>query len=415
MENNRIFLGLNNIASQLCDLKTSFKKLGYKTFLVSQTPKNNLVQDCNDINVLNIKNRVGYFYPKKISVRIKKYYDSIIDNYVFKKAISNCDIFIFMWSTFRKDNSDLEILKALNKKIVVFLVGDDIRWKPAMEKDFKLQNCNPYEYSDYNYSFSNLDSKLRYLRNVEKYADIIYSNPLSNQLSLRPYYHFWYPINLEFIKENLTQRKVPKIIHSPSDYVIKGTKYILLAIEKLKSDGLDFDFELIQNMPNKDILKKYTESDILIGQMFSTYGGKQERECLAAGCVVVSSFKVDYFYNNNFSKGINDCPIVDVSPNNLYNKLKDLIKNQTKRKLIASQGRSYINKYHNSDFLSKEIIENLNTKPICDYHPSFYKKKYFPESDPKYLNVYNKWNKYVMDCDWYKETVKSDERNGLVF
>ena len=65
MENNRIFLGLNNIASQLCDLKTSFKKLGYKTFLVSQTPKNNLVQDCNDINVLNIKNRVGYFYPKK--------------------------------------------------------------------------------------------------------------------------------------------------------------------------------------------------------------------------------------------------------------------------------------------------------------------------------------------------------------
>ena len=153
-------------------------------------------------------------------------------------------------------------------------------------------------------------------------------------------------------------------------------------------------------MPYKDILKKYTESDILIGQMFSTYGGKQERECLAAGCVVVSSFKVDYFYNNNFSKGINDCPIVDVSPNNLYNKLKDLIKNQTKRKLIASQGRSYINKYHNSDFISKEIIENLNTKYVWP-HPLYKKNN---RIRPKYLNVYIS-GIGMLWTDWYKETV----------
>jgi oligoribonuclease NrnB/cAMP/cGMP phosphodiesterase (DHH superfamily) len=50
----------------------------------------------------------------------------------------------------------------------------------------------------------------------------------------------------------------------------------------------------------------------------------------------------------------------------------------------------------------------------ADYHPTFFRDKFIPESKEA-LAEYNKWNKFVSETDWYKKTVKKGERRGLKF
>jgi hypothetical protein len=49
-----------------------------------------------------------------------------------------------------------------------------------------------------------------------------------------------------------------------------------------------------------------------------------------------------------------------------------------------------------------------------DFYPTFFRDNFIPESEEA-AAVYNKWNNYVKDCDWYKKHVKTGERAGLSF
>jgi len=86
---------------------------------------------------------------------------------------------------------------------------------------------------------------------------------------------------IEDYTENTVQREFnPIVIHAPSYREVKGTKYIVDAVDKLKSEGLLFEFKLLENIPFRDVLQYYTDGDIMVGQILAPGGGKQEREGL---------------------------------------------------------------------------------------------------------------------------------------
>ena len=128
--------------------------------------------------------------------------------------------------------------------------GDDARWYEAQKQEFEGLGLDYIVYPDgYNYSEKGLNYRLEIIKNAEKYADLIYSKREQAQLQTRPFMHF--PMTVygeDFPKINLPQRRIPKIVHAPSSPIIKGTKYILKAIERLKSEGIKFEFIKVQNI-----------------------------------------------------------------------------------------------------------------------------------------------------------------------
>ena len=56
-----------------------------------------------------------------------------------------------------------------------------------MEQEFSMFNLMPIEYEDYNDSEEYLKIKLRYIRLMEKYADLIINTEDAAQLQIRPY------------------------------------------------------------------------------------------------------------------------------------------------------------------------------------------------------------------------------------
>lgn len=336
-----------------------------------------------------------------------------IDSRVFRKAMRECDTFIFIWDSFKKDFSDFEYIKSKGKKLILIFCGDDVRWFFSQKQEFESLKMAHLTYeNDYDYSIAGLNERLIRLRKGEKYADAIFSRRNQAQLELRPYYSWNMMVNTDLFPHNSTQRELnPVIVHAPTSRVIKGTQYVLDAFERLKKENIKFTPVLIENMPREQAMEIYADADILIDQLIGAGGGKLATEGLACGAVVMSHMAYDkYPQNTPF-----DCPIIDVNHETIYEKLKEIILDFNRRKELASKGREYVLKNLDTGIFCQKVLDIIEDKEIdYDFYPDFFREQFIPESEEA-LVEYNKWNKYVSDCDWYKATIKPGERAGLIF
>lgn len=399
-DENKIFIGLTDIASQITDFKKGFEDNNIETITAVHSKHSVIVDGEYDFN---IESQIPECFQKAKSVFgrfARRGFRTWYKNKVWRKALRKCDIFLFMWSSFRNDYSDYASLKKCKKKIMTFFVGGDIRWKPACDQDFLAHSVPIIEYEDYS-RHNALDQKLKYLRIAEKFADLIFSQPSMAQLALRPYYQFFVPIDLTRFKENCRQRRYdPIVLHAPSVSVNKGTKYVLSVFERLQKEGIKFKSKIVQGLPYSEAIKQYIDADILVGQMFGVFGGKQEREALACGTVVLSSIGFEYPQTIT-----SDCPIIDVNPENLYAKLRSIILDYPRRVELAKKGRAYVDKYHDARRTCKRILDLLESdNPEPDFYPTFFRERIIPESK-EVIPIYNKYTNYVKDCDWYKKYI----------
>lgn len=335
-------------------------------------------------------------------------------DYIWEKALKECDTFMFMWSGFEPDYSHYARLKAKGKRIITNFVGSDIRWKPAADQEFNHYALQPLEFRDDYFASTLLVRQLHYLRMAEKYSDVIISLPNQAQLALRPYVNFYYPLHMIDYRENPAQRREnPVIIHAPTNREFKGTKYVLETFEKLEREGIAFQPRLLEKIPHNDILDIYADSDILIGQLLCPGGGKQAFELLACGNVVLTRMAFGIYPQ----QAETDSPIVDVGPETLYDRLKLLIRNHRERSELASRGRQYADTHHDVTKICKrliDVLENGDENDSLDFVPDFFRDQFIPES-PQVRWMYNKYNRLVKHCPWYRKFIKPGKRDGLVF
>jgi hypothetical protein len=321
---------------------------------------------------------------------------------------------VFIWFSFQPQHEDYARLKQLGKKIITVFVGDDVRWITSMQQEFIKAGLPPIEYSNQvmaGFDKDYLTKKLCFLRTAEKYSDVLISHPNQSQLGLRPYNNLFVNVNLDKFPFQPQQRKSkPIIVHAPSTSVGKGSKYVIEVVEQLRIQGYEFEFKLIQNMPYYEAIQEYAKADIMIGQLLTPNAGKQDREGLACGKVVLTSI------GRKYAKVPDDCPFIDVNPHNLYDELKAIIENYDLRCKLAAEGRAYVQKYHTPQVVVQRALEALHT-PIeqrtYDFYPTFFRNDFIPENE--YIPLYNQWTNAVKDCDWYKQYVPHGERAGLTF
>ena len=408
----KIFIGLEDTASQASDLKRGFGRLNIESYIaVNYT---NAIT-ANEVDEVIGKDNLLSNLPIP-SFRLKQFLRTVSRRrHLLREAVQKYDSFIFIYHSFYEDARDLKYLNSLGKKIVVFFMGSEQRWKNSYEqemKSFGIPTCYQNLQSDYETSFKKLRITLQFLRNVERYADVIYSLPNQSQLSLRPYSHLYIPVDLSLIEQKPLQRKIPVVAHAPSNRAIKGTNFVLDSFEKLKNDGIEFEVRLIENVPYHEALKLYEESDIVIGELFIPSAGKLDREALAAGKVVLSSVRRDYIDNLP-----PDCPIIDINPETVYEELKKIILDYPRRVELAKKGRSFVEKYHDIDVICRDVLQKLEDPPAevdFDFYPTFFREKFVPESE-KHAKLYNHWTQLVSETDWYKKYVPAGERDGLRF
>jgi len=406
----KIFIGLSDMASQVSDLAKGFGELGIATHSAIIEP--NLLHATRVDTVLHRDNFVSR--RKWFSTRFRNWllYSAKRKRLMIEQS-KDCDTFIFIWDTFFQDCSDLALLKKMGKKIVIFFMGSEQRWCHAYGQEMSKYEIPSYYDSlnplDIQFSLKGLKRKIRYLRTAEKYADVIFSLPNQSQLALRPYQHFYIPADTSLIQEKAIQRQVPIVAHAPSKRSVKGTSHVLEVFKRLQAEGVRFEPLLIENVPYHEALRRYSDVDVVIGQLFIPSGGKLERECMAAGKVVLSSVWLKYPDDLPAQ-----CPMIDVNPANLYQELKDIIVDHSRRQQLAYKGRKYVEKYHALQPVCQQVLTAIERPDHFDLVPRFFRDEYQPQSQAE-TAILNQGTQLVRNTNWYQQHVAPGNRAGLTF
>ena len=274
---------------------------------------------------------------------------------VASEMISEYDVFHFIYGrSLALDHSDLPSYKMLGKKVVMSFMGSDVR---RYSEAVKL---NPY----WKLIKDNYFGKLGLLNeeNTKRHVEFLgkYITDCFVDYELYEYVKDYFQ-NIHYARIAVDISSIPMvienknfkpiIIHAPSSYEGKGTKFIVKAIDELK-EKYDFDFILIQNMKHEDAMKIYEKADIVIDQIICGSYGTFAVESMAMGKSVICW--ISDFMKEKYPK---ELPIICANPEDIKEKIELLIKDYELRKELGIKGRQYAQKYHDVSEIVKNFID----------------------------------------------------------
>lgn len=372
----RVFIGLSEVANCVHNYGAAFRELGVKTFTVVGERAWPYPDSEYDI-VLSEK--LG---PSNALSGLRSYLWRIRYYLMVARAMLTCDVFIFTFGgAFRADRKDFKLLKKLGKRIVCVFLGDDVRYWYAYTQEAELlgtaADIRPYidevlRQRDQDY----LATKLKTVQQAEEYADLILGLPDCAQLQSKPYMRTNLPLDLSRIGCAIHNREVPLVLHAPSVRDIKGTKHVLAAVERLRAEGLAFEFRLIERATNTELCKILADADIVVDQLYSETVATLALEAMAAGNVVLARYLPEKV---RISAG---CPVISVNVATLTDRLREVIVDRDLRERLARAGRPYVEKYHARLTVAKQILEWLHParREDFDFQPTFFREHFVMSS-----------------------------------
>jgi glycosyltransferase involved in cell wall biosynthesis len=329
-KNFKILHGTMGIANQMNTLTESLRKKGIHANFLNYYP--NYLDYCSDdkfnliYDINNSKND-----PIKIA----------------EKLMLEYDLFHFHFGTSLMPNhSDLPLLKKLGKTTIMHHWGSDVR---IYSKAYKN---NPYV------KVKKTNEK-KITKKLKFFSEYI-SHCIVSDFELYYYVKEFYE-NVHFIKQAIDLKKYKvnykkinndkiTIVHAPTSPEIKGTKYIVDAIELLKKE-YNIEFKLVKGLSHSEAKKIYREADLIIDQLLLGSYGLFSIEAMAMGKPVVTW--ISDFMKEKYP---DDLPIISANPDSIKNKLKYILENRDMLLEIGKNGRKYIEKHHDKEKVVKNLI-----------------------------------------------------------
>ncbi len=374
----RIFLGTAEVASVMYTYARGFAALGCRPYTLI-TARNPFYPDYPYDRVILANQRLaagsGLFI--RIARRLLKTTGLAAE---FLKAALTHDIFVFLFgSSLLPRRLDYRWLRLLGKPIVCVFLGSDIRYGPAFEQEMSslgvADEIRPF--IDYVNSLPNSSyrSKRSIIASAERNASLILSQPGFGQLQTRPYMRVTIPIDLSLFEFHVPDRKVPLVLHAPSNRSVKGTDVVMASVDQLRREGVQFEFQLIENTPHSDLRRLLAASDIVVDELYSETIGVLSTEAMAAGNAVLVRYMPEY------AKVPADCPAINVNRSTLTDHLRQIIRDRELRRRLAFEGRAFVEAHHDHVLIARQILQWLQAgeAQAFDFVPDFYRQLRLPD------------------------------------
>lgn len=370
--NSRIFLGTDDTSGVLSALAAGFRQHGYKTTTMVTTRHRHLDNTSYDIvRGREIYRRFDYGRSPQplrgIAWRLDNALSTAI-NAIASPSYLEHDVFIFLAAAWAPEHILYPLLRRLGKRVVVYYLGSDVRHISAFTQEYgvHIESLARREWLD------SLERKVRRIRCGELYANIVYSVPDQAGLQIRPYFHAYVPLDVA-LDSHISGREVPTVLHAPSRADVKGTSFVLEAVNKLREEGLRFEFNLLTDVPRTRVLEALPLTDIVIDQLLFHGPGVFGAEAMTAGCAVAT----------RIIEPTPECfapPVCPIRPDTIVNQLRRLIVDRPYRLDLAARGSEWVRKTLAPSQVAKKILEDLRGNTHPDYYPRFYLESFKPKA-----------------------------------
>lgn len=330
--NLRVLQGSMEIANQMNTLSEGLNKHGIVAHTINYYPYY-LNYDSNYTWSL-----IGQRSSPSINDKLRK---------LTKEFLSYYDVFHFHFGTsLTLDWSDFPLYQSSGKPLLMQHWGSDVRIFS------KATELNPYALVKNKNEYQIKTSLTRLSENIQ--------NCVVFDMELYQYVKDFYEnvhiipsmINLEHYKpkKKTSPNKKALIVHAPTSPAIKGTHYILEAIESLK-DKYDFDFRLVKGLSHEEAMRIYRDADLIIDQLHIGSYGLFAVEAMAMGKPVIcwiSDFMRAHYPSN--------LPIIVANPDTIKETIEYALNNFDILPGIGEKGRLYVETNHDMIKNSQKML-----------------------------------------------------------
>jgi len=162
----------------------------------------------------------------------------------------------------------------------------------------------------------------------------------------------------EWPERPVEQRERPLVVHLPSSRETKGTPIVLEALERLAADGVGFDLRLVEGVPHSVARETVAGADIVIDNVIAGAYGLVSMEAMACGRVAVANV------GDATMVAFPGCPVVDVDPSTVTERLRALIADRELRLRIAAAGRPFLARVHDAPVIAARLVEHYTSPQL---------------------------------------------------
>lgn len=267
----------------------------------------------------------------------------------------------FCWDDYGAPNRawflDLKLAKKLGKKIFFTLQGCDARLSRQSAEINRFTPCKEGHCQAVPVCRSQLDQQRKYLIDVIlPLADRVFVlNPELVRYVPNAVFLPYASVDIDGIQVTLPEVGAKlKIVHAPSDPAIKGSQYIIKAIESL-GKKYQIDFIQVKGIPHQEALKIYQHADLIIDQALAGWYGGFAVEAMAMGKPVACYVREEDL--GFIPKAMAcDLPVIRISPETLEFDLETAIENSQRWREIGCQSREFVTRWHHPRRISESMI-----------------------------------------------------------
>jgi hypothetical protein len=162
----------------------------------------------------------------------------------------------------------------------------------------------------------------------------------------------WMPIPMKDhgVRMRVRGDKPWRLVHAPSKPAIKGTEFVKSAMKNLP----DIEFDLIQNVSNKECIRRKAQGDILHDEFVLGYG-VNAMESWWIGQVVVSGIE-DQWVANRMVEEIGYIPFVRTTKAKFVQTIRRLTTDHLFYEESRQLGIEYINNFHQPSSVAEKLV-----------------------------------------------------------
>lgn len=261
------------------------------------------------------------------------------------------DCFLFVGRrTLMRLNLDFPLIRLSGAQLVVIHTGNDVRCGHLHDEIFKSYApgiTNDY----YEGGWTEIVTKMGHQFWAEKFAHVI-SSPNQATFQFGRCHHFFFP-QFQMLESPKEPNLRVSIVHAPSSRVIKKTAVVLEAIAMLEQESADFEFQLLEGVPNEEVLLALLRADILIDQP-ATWTSRLAVEGCAASCCTVAGN-----HSRLMRKSPNPTIQFPESAISLYEILSDLMADRARLSQKMKQCHEYWSENYSPAVTSKKLMNLL--------------------------------------------------------
>lgn len=181
--------------------------------------------------------------------------------------------------------------------------------------------------------------------------------------------HFLPPEKASFLPyaicgfDDLTKRESPMfvndtahIVHAPTQREVKGSRYILRALDELRDEfGDRLRVTLVEDMNRTDALSVIGTADLLIDQVLVGWYGGVAVEAMKMGVPVAC-------YINKKDLGFvppemaAEIPFLGITPFDIKDRVRDFLNNRDQAEEMSRRGLEYVIRWHDSATVAKRVF-----------------------------------------------------------